>query len=52
MTAEGTLVQQETSQVGRVIESRPIRQLPLPDTKLSAVAHALARHVGDRVEQH
>lgn len=30
VTAEGTLVQQESSQVGRVIESRPISQLPLP----------------------
>ncbi|HVF44792.1 MAG TPA: TonB-dependent receptor [Pyrinomonadaceae bacterium] len=30
VTAEGTLVQQESSQVGRVIESRSISQLPLP----------------------
>jgi hypothetical protein len=30
VTAEGTLVQQESSQVGRVIESRAISQLPLP----------------------
>src|SRR5205085_11291515 len=30
VTAEGTLVQQESSQVGRVIESQTIRQLPLP----------------------
>ncbi|MFL6333908.1 MAG: carboxypeptidase regulatory-like domain-containing protein [Pyrinomonadaceae bacterium] len=30
VTAEGTLVQQESSQVGRVIESRAITQLPLP----------------------
>jgi hypothetical protein len=30
VTAGGTLVQQESSQVGRVIESRPISQLPLP----------------------
>ena len=30
VTAEGTLVQQESSQVGRVIESRAISTLPLP----------------------
>ena len=30
VTAEGTLVQQESSQVGRVIEGRAISQLPLP----------------------
>ena len=30
VTAEGTLVQQESSQVGRVIEERAITQLPLP----------------------
>jgi hypothetical protein len=30
VTAEGTLVQQESSQVGRVIESRSISRLPLP----------------------
>src|ERR1051325_430185 len=30
VTAQGTLVQQESSQVGRVIESRSISQLPLP----------------------
>jgi hypothetical protein len=30
VTAEGTLAQQESSQVGRVIESQTIRQLPLP----------------------
>ncbi|HEX8190190.1 MAG TPA: TonB-dependent receptor [Pyrinomonadaceae bacterium] len=30
VTAGGTLVQQESSQVGRVIESRAISQLPLP----------------------
>jgi Carboxypeptidase regulatory-like domain/TonB dependent receptor len=30
VTAEGTLVQQESSQVGRVLDSRPISQLPLP----------------------
>lgn len=30
VTAEGTLVQQESSQVGRVIEGRSISQLPLP----------------------
>src|SRR5918992_4967162 len=30
VTAEGTLVQQESSQVGRVVESRAISQLPLP----------------------
>ncbi|HVF67747.1 MAG TPA: TonB-dependent receptor [Pyrinomonadaceae bacterium] len=30
VTAEGTLVQQESSQVGRVIESRAISRLPLP----------------------
>ncbi|MBV9925180.1 MAG: carboxypeptidase regulatory-like domain-containing protein [Acidobacteria bacterium] len=30
VTAEGTLVQQESSQVGRVIETRAITQLPLP----------------------
>ncbi len=30
VTAEGTLVQQESSQVGRVIDSRAISQLPLP----------------------
>jgi outer membrane receptor protein involved in Fe transport len=30
VTAEGTLVQQESSQVGRVIDERAIRQLPLP----------------------
>jgi hypothetical protein len=30
VTAEGTLVQQESSQVGRVIEEQSIRQLPLP----------------------
>ncbi|HEX8558119.1 MAG TPA: TonB-dependent receptor [Pyrinomonadaceae bacterium] len=30
VTAEGTLVQQESSQVGRVIETRAISQLPLP----------------------
>jgi len=30
VTAQGTLVQQESSQVGRVVESRAISQLPLP----------------------
>lgn len=30
VTAEGTLVQQESSQVGRVIDERAISQLPLP----------------------
>ncbi|HEX8354502.1 MAG TPA: TonB-dependent receptor [Pyrinomonadaceae bacterium] len=30
VTAEGTLAQQESSQVGRVIEGRAISQLPLP----------------------
>ncbi|HEX7318289.1 MAG TPA: TonB-dependent receptor [Pyrinomonadaceae bacterium] len=30
VTAEGTLVQQESSQVGRVVDSRAISQLPLP----------------------
>jgi outer membrane receptor protein involved in Fe transport len=30
VTAEGTLVQQESSQVGRVIDDRAISQLPLP----------------------
>ena len=30
VTADGTLVQQESSQVGRVIESQTIKQLPLP----------------------
>ncbi|MBV8856613.1 MAG: TonB-dependent receptor [Acidobacteria bacterium] len=30
VTAEGTLVQQESSQVGRVVESRAISTLPLP----------------------
>ncbi|HZB44636.1 MAG TPA: TonB-dependent receptor, partial [Pyrinomonadaceae bacterium] len=30
VTAEGTLVQQESSQVGRVVDGRAISQLPLP----------------------
>jgi hypothetical protein len=30
VTAEGTLVQQESSQVGRVVDTRAISQLPLP----------------------
>ena len=30
VTAEGTLVQQESSQVGRVVDTRAITQLPLP----------------------
>ena len=36
VTAEGTLVQQESSQVGRVIEGRAISQLPLPTVTSSA----------------
>ena len=53
VTAEGTLVQQESSQMGRVIDERAISQLPLPTrnfTQLLTLSPGTSANVSNNTE--